>query len=310
MACLKHLNFTPFPGLKSPHLQTIISSYMPKGEAPPSECHCLALEDGDSLWYYLSTPPQWTPSDKTVLLVHGLTGDVNSCYMVRMSRKLYQRGYRVARLNLRSAGQIHPGMRRHYHGGTSQDVYAIIKKLKHQTPSSAITLIGFSLGGNILLKLAGELEKDALSLIEMTIAVCPPLDLGDSSKRLTAHSIYNQYYMWHLTQQTKKWTHGKTFKNLIEFDNLVTAPCWGFHDAHDYYKQCSSRFFIERIGHPCHIIFAKDDPLIDYQPSEKLRLPPNVQAWLSPYGGHLGFLGKSSHDQSYFWLDSLLVNWT
>ena len=292
----KPLAFHPLPGLSSPHAQTVMAKLIPSGNPPPSIPCNIRLSDNDPLYFYESTPIGWNATQKTVVLVHGMGGDYTSCYMVRLSRKLYQAGYRVVRVNLRSAGDSLHQTRRPYHGGASSDILEVVSTLKQKTPLSPITLIGFSLGGNMALKLAGELGQKASSLLEMTIAICPPIDLANSSRLidLPSNHIYNRYFLRNLTRQARHWTNGHSFATIYEFDSLVTAPQWGFESAADYYRQCSSRFVLPAIKHPCHLIFAADDPFVDYTHSLDQALPAHVNVWLSPKGGHLGFLGSDS----------------
>lgn len=308
---VEHLKLTPPPGLSSPHTQTVLGYLCPSGFPPPSTQFIVTLPDGDRLSCEISTPTTWQPSEKTVVLLHGLGGSHNSPYMIRFSRKLYQAGYRAIRINMRGCGSgqqlaLHP-----YHGGLSDDLLIALKTIKSETPSSPITLIGFSLGGNIALKLAGELGHRANSLLHNTIAVCPPVDLAQSSALLAhpANRLYNQHYMRHLAQQAKRWIAGRPFSNLYEFDCLVTAPYWGFQGAFDYYQQSSSRFVLQQIQHPCRILFSIDDPFVDYKSSLELPLPSCVKISVTSCGGHLGFLGWSGRKHYYFWMDHILLKW-
>lgn len=308
---VEHLFFEPPFGLSSPHVQTVLGCFFPSGSPPPSEPLIIPLADGDSLCCEVSTPPSWQPSQKTIVMVHGLGGSHNSCYMVRISRKLYQAGYRVVRTNMRGCGSGEKLAHRPYHGGVSDDVLTILQALKKQYPSSPIILMGFSLGGNIALKLLGEMEGAAIPLIHSTIAVCPPVDLAQTAALLSRpiNRMYHQYYIRNLEQQTRRWINGDPFTSLYDFDSKVTTKQWGFKGAFDYYQQCSSRFLLDKIQNPCQILFAADDPFIDYNSGLSKPLPSNVKVWLSPYGGHMGFLGWTGREHYYFWLDNLLLTW-
>lgn len=307
----EYLPFQPLFGLSSPHAQTVLGCFSPAGAPPPSTQLLVSLEDGDTLVCEVSTPRKWEESHKTVLLVHGMGGSHESCYMIRFSRKLYRLGYRAIRVNMRGCGSGTGLAHRLYHGGVSNDVLETIKVVKKQTPNSPIALIGFSLGGNIALKLAGELGEEASNFLETTIAICPPVDLAQTAAMLARpeNKIYNSYYMRQLKSQAARWVKGKSFSNIYEFDTLVTAPNWGFKGPFDYYQQCSSCFFLPKVHHSCHLLFAEDDPFIDYRPSVSMPLDSCVKVWVTPYGGHLGFLGWAGKDHYYFWMDSLLQQW-
>lgn len=305
------LPFTPAPGLGSPHLQTFLACFTPAGPLPPSKTLEVELSDGDKLACEISTPPTWKKEDPSVVLVHGLGGCHTSSYMVRMARKLYQSGVQSVRVNLRCCGTGIKLSKRPYHGGVSEDLLEVVQALKKSTPRSPITLIGFSLGGNIALKLAGELGEKALGLIEKTIAVCAPIDLKKTAEimSLPKNKLYNLYYMKQLEAQSKRWINGKTFSNIYEFDDLVTVPQWGFKDPFEYYETCSGYAYLPFIKHPCYLLFADDDPFVDYYAHSITEASPYVKVWASPSGGHMGFFGWANEEHKYFWLDFQLFKW-
>lgn len=305
------LAFKPLPGLSSPHAQTVIACFSPSGEEPPSVQMIIPLADGDALSCEVSTPPHWEESKKTVILVHGLGGCHSSSYMVRLSRKLYEMGYRAVRVNLRTCGSGKDLASIPYHGGVSSDLFCVIEKVKSLATKSPITVLGFSLGGNIALKLAGELGKDARDLVEATFAVCPPVDLADTAKLMSkpTNHFYNMYYMRQLEKTTRKWTKGKPFSTIYEFDQIVTAPNWGFKNPEEYYQLSSSKSQLFKIKHPSKILFAKDDPFVDYKRATESKLSSNIDICVAPYGGHMGFFGWTEEGNKFYWMDSLLLKW-
>lgn len=305
------LPFVPLKGLKSPHLQTILANFSPNGKPPPSEPYLFQMDDGDILWCEISTPPNWKEDQKTIVLLHGLGGNISSGYMIRLCRKFYQAGFRVLRVNMRGSGDGKKLVSKPYHGGLSSDIKTVLEKLKEKNPLSPIVLIGFSLSANMVLKLAGELGEEAKNLLEKTIAICPPIDLKETSDIL-AHplkALYNRYYLFHMDKQAKRWTNKRKFSHISEFDFFVTANQWGFKSADDYYQQCSSRYFISKIRHPCRIAVAWDDPFVNYSHLFDIPLSSDVKVGLSKHGGHMGFLGKANREHGYFWMDFLLFSW-
>lgn len=301
--------FIPLRGLSSPHLQTILACFTPAGTPPPSETRLIPLGDGDALCCEVSTPPTWSPTDRTIILLHGLGGCHTATYMVRLSRKLYHKGYRAVRVNMRSCGSGKDFANLPYHGGLSSDIYQVVCALKNDAPQSPITTIGYSLGGNIALKLAAELGDS--DLVESTFAICPPIDLAETG-RMMAHpmnALYNRYYMHHVDKLTRKWTAGKPFSNIYEYDEIVTAPCWGFKDPQEYYKNSSSYDKLEQIKHRCNILFAADDPFINHETGIRSKRSSSVNVWLSQHGGHMGFFGWANKEHGYYWLDNLLFQW-
>lgn len=305
------IDFNPFPGLGSPHIQTILACFAPGGLSPPSKAMIVPLNDGDALSCEVSTPSTWKPTDPTIILIHGLGGCHSASYMVRFGRKLYLAGYRVLRLNMRSCGSGRGLAKLPYHGGLSSDVLQVVKVLKQGHPDSPITLVGYSLGGNIALKLASELGEAGSSIVEQTIAVCPPVNLAETAEIMArpVNHLYNRYYMHHLANFTKEWTQGQSFSTIYEFDQIVTAPQWGFSSPAAYYQDSSSCNRLTKIKHPCHILLAADDPFINFRSCTESARSASVKVWLSDHGGHMGFFGWPDKEHGYYWLDKLLLQW-
>ena len=305
------LSFRPIPGFSSPHVQTILGTFSKTETPPPSTPFIVLLDDGDSIYCEISTPPSWTPNQKTILMIHGMGGSHEASYMVRIGGKFYRKGYQVVRVNLRGCGAGLHLARRPYHGGSSQDVLNVLQALHKQNPLSPVILLGFSLGGNIALKLAGELSSDHSFLFERMMAVCPPIDIAHTIHLLSRfrNKLYHRYYVRGLRKLCSHWLGNRKISSITDFDNAVTAPCWGFEDAQDYYQQCSSYLFLPRIRNTCHILFSRDDPFIDYRHVLQKFHSPSIKIWLSQYGGHMGFLGWAGKEHRYYWLDSFLLDW-
>jgi hypothetical protein len=181
-------------------------------------------------------------------------------------------------------------------------------------------LVGFSLGGNIALKLAGELEDGARSLFDQLIAVCPPIDLLKSSERfsLPGNRLYERYFVKRLIADVS-YRH-RLFPELgplslprrlrlIDFDDIYTAPQCGFESALDYYRRASSAPLLARIRIRGRILFAADDPLIDSSLLEDQKLPENLTVLVTTCGGHLGFLGRPGRPGGYRWMDHQVLDW-
>lgn len=301
---IKNLHFVPFFGLSSWHLQMVISAFSPRGKEPPSTQLLVELGQGDKLSCEISIPPQWKANDETVVMVHGLGGSHASRYMIRMSRKLYGKGYKVARVNLRGCGSGKGMSKLGYNAGNSHDVLKVIEQLKLDAPQSAIALIGFSLGGNLALKLGGELSAEAKSLIKTIIAICPPFDLKKTvlAMQETKNYLYHKYFLKGIQNQAET---KQKFMSVFEYDEKVTGPTWGFSGAQEYYDYSSSKHYLSKISIPCHILCAKDDPFVSVEELNDISLPDNVHLWITQYGSHMGFLGR----KEFQWLDQLLVNW-
>lgn len=307
---IKFLNFKPLPGLASPHLQMVFSNFSPPGLEPPSNPLRITVSDGDQLSCHISTPTDWKETDPTIAMVHGLGGSHLSSYMIRLSRKFYQVGARVVRINLRGCGSGFGLNNLPYNSGNSHDIWTVMEALKAQHPHSSIHLIGFSLGGNIIVKMAGEHGERASQLLNCIISVCSPLDLSHSVLSLTQKSnwIYHKYYLKNIFDQGQQWIKNKKIRSLYEFDDKVTAPLWGYQSAGDYYDKCSSYKFIHNIRIPCHLVLSSDDPFVDPSVLKRVKLSPNVNVWITSSGGHMGFISWTGKEHGYHWMDQFVMN--
>jgi hypothetical protein len=314
------LPFDPSPFFNNTHLQTIFGCCLQLCLPPSSKTTYVALPDRDVLAMEISTPKSWKSTDPTVVMVHGLCGSHRSSNLVRMAKKLTQKGVRAVRVNLRGCGSG-KGLSRHiYHGGQSADVLESLKVLKGQFPSSPITLIGFSLGGNIVLRLAGELLSDASKYFQKVIAVNPPVDLYSSILLLDHpdNAIYQRYFLKNMKDDVlyrhRKFPDLPKFewpKNLtcLEFDRIYSAPHFGFSNVLDYYDKSSCKYLIPLIRIPAKILWSKDDPIIRRQTFEGWDLPENIQVFVTQKGGHMGYLGRTGKYKKFYWLDYLLLDW-
>ncbi len=310
MSTVQWLNFQPLPGLASRHLQTIIPIFRRPEKPPESVGWKVDIGEGDFLSCEVSKPRYFAPSNRTVVLLHGLGGSHNGQYMVRMARKVAEKGMKAVRVNLRGCGSGQGLSKLPYHAGCSEDVYHVLKACKREDPDSKVTVIGFSLGGNIALKLAGELGESASEWMEACFAVCSPLDLGQTGRLIAKkrHYFYHRHYLKRIVLQAQDWMQQKV-SSIYEFDQVMTAPVCGFKDADDYHQKCSSKHFIPKICCPTHLLFAADDPFIDLAPLKEMVLPIAVKVWLTSHGGHMGFLSHSAKSHNYYWMDQLLLNW-
>ena len=318
--------FDPFPFFKSGHTQTILSQFFSsiptiKNNIKNNINHYVTLPDKDTI-VLAETPPK-NSSNRIALLVHGLTGSQDSSYMKRGAYYLSQAGYRVFRMNLRGCG---PGLyhaKKLYHSGQSQDAQEVLNWISKQHPFSPITLIGFSLGANLSLKLAGELGKKlhpVSSNLDSVIAVSPPLNLAASVKLLShkKNKFFNQYFLSRLRQDMQKKRKliadlpnlsRLKIETLLDFDNQVTGPCNGFKNAQDYYQQCSSAPYIKSITLPTLILHAEDDPFIANADFYRLEKTSNLDLLITKSGGHLSWIGKTDQAFNFRWMDRVILKW-
>jgi predicted alpha/beta-fold hydrolase len=310
--------FKPFPLLSGFNLQTVFGSLIAITQHVPSETRYVSLGDQDKLAIEISTPKGWKETDPTVVLLHGLCGSHKSIYVVRMAKKLFKRGIRSVRLNLRGCGSGKGLSRKFYHCGSSDDVFLSMKYLREEWPQSKMSLIGFSLGANIVLKLAGELGSEAHHYFSQVIAVAPPMNLVSSMRLLCnpKNKIYERYFLRHLLSDV--YEMHERFPDLppvylpqnltvFDFDEFYVAPNLGYRSAFEYYRACSSLQRIPNIQVPCKILLSEDDPIIDPTDINTVSVPENVHVCITDKGGHMGYVGLPGKE--FYWLDGLILSW-
>ncbi|WP_420420589.1 YheT family hydrolase [Simkania sp.] len=310
--------FKPFPLFTGCHTQTIAASFLTFARNPNSTTRFVYLSDGDRITYEVSTPKNWKVTDPTVVMVHGLCGSYRSPYLVRLAKKLDKRNIRTIRINLRGCGTGRGHAKKMYHVDGSNDVWHALKKIKHETPDSPLTLMGFSLGGNIVLKMAGEWGEEAEQVVDKVIAINPPIDMYASVRLLSKNKVYERYFMRYLRSDVLfRHNHFEdmppieipTGMSLLEFDEFYIAPESGYESAQDYYYATSSGRLIPEIQVSSHILFAKDDPIVDCNVMDDVSVPQNVDILVTEQGGHLGYLGIPGQEGGFHWMDSILLQW-
>jgi predicted alpha/beta-fold hydrolase len=267
------------------------------------------LEDGsgDRLIGALHVPGRGGGKRPLVALVHGIAGCERSCYMIAAGAYFLARGYPVLRVNLRGAGPSRPYCRRQYHAGNSEDFEALLDKLDPTLTRHGVLAVGFSLGGNLLLKYLGETGSHGPVLRAATVSA--PLDLRLASRALMRwrNFPYHRYIITSLkrnctapgallSEAERRTVLGAT--SLWQLDDAFTAPRHGYAGAEDYYGANSSREFLGGLRKPTLMIHAKDDPFVPVRPYLESRWQdhPWLSLMLPRSGGHLGF-----HEPSGVW---------
>lgn len=309
-------------GLSGGHRQTLAGAFFP-GRLPDEQAMIrhIPLLDGDTLVAHDDCPAGWSPCEPVALLLHGLAGCHRSSYLVRTTAMLNAHGVRTFRMDLRGCGAGAGLALKPYNAGCSDDVLAVLQAISGWCPGSPISLFGFSLGGNIVLKLLGEAPNRVPEAVVRAAVVNPPIDLARCTYGLARwpQRHYDGYFVKQLLQRLRELqqrrpdflppTFARTPKRLVEFDNQFTAPRSGFHDADDYYRRCSSEQFLPAIRVPTLILTSRDDPLIPVATFERLSLPANVRLHVAEGGGHLGYLAASNGERSREWLQTQLLRW-
>lgn len=310
--------FKPFPLFVGCHIQTIVASFLTLSQKIESLTRFVHLPDGERMTCEVTTPTYWKPEDPTIIMVHGLCGSHLSPYLIRIAKKLDKSSIRTIRINLRGCGTGRGHAKKMYHVDCSDDIWHVLKEIKRDTPDSPLTLMGFSLGGNIILKMVGERGEEAGKILTHIIAINPPIDMYSSAERLSRNKIYERYFMRSLRSDVLFCHHHfedlppiqiPTEMTLLEFNEFYIAPQSGYLSAKDYYRASSSGRLIREITLNCHILFAKDDPIVDYSVIESIKVPDNVEVLITDQGGHLGYLGTLKEKGGFRWMDSMIIRW-
>ncbi|MBI2824926.1 MAG: alpha/beta fold hydrolase [Planctomycetia bacterium] len=314
--------FRPHPLVRGGHAQTLAGVFFPgQLAAYRARTHRVPLADGDQIVVHDDCPDRWQPADPVALLMHGLGGCHQSVYMRRVAEKLSHRGVRAFRMDLRGCGAGVELARLPYHSGRSDDAAAVLGFLAALCPGSPVALVGFSLGGNIALKLVGECGAEPPGHLRSVVTVCPPVDLAASSRRIGQGTsrVYDRYFAELLRRQLenreRRAPHAKTVgfdrrpRRLREIDDWFTAPVCGFGTADNYYHQCSSARFVADIRLPALVVAAADDPLVPVAALRAAAWSASTVLHVTGHGGHLGFIGARSADPDRRWMDWRIVDW-
>ena len=313
--------FLPARWLPGPHLQTLGARLLRPGGGIPLWRERVELPDGDFVDLDFAVDPESLARDgrrPLVLLLHGLEGSARSKYALETYRALERRGIAAVGLNFRSCSGELNRLPRMYHSGDTGDIAFVIRLLAERFPESRRGVIGFSLGGNALLKFLGESGESARAHLEAAAAVSVPYDLSVGADYLARPS--GRCYSWFLLRKLQRKVRAKQHnmppevdikralaaKTFREFDDAATAPLHRFNGAEDYYQRSSSRRFIARIKIPTLLLQAADDP---FQPTEGVpatafRDNPNIVAVLTETGGHVGFVARSFPWDPVFWCEA------
>jgi predicted alpha/beta-fold hydrolase len=318
-------DFVPHPLLRGGHRQTVAGAYLWRRPAYQALPHRVVLPDGDQLVLHDDCPDPWRPGERIALLVHGLAGGHGSGYMARIADKLARRGNRVFRLDQRGCGAGVELARQTFHAGRTEDLLATIQFIQQISPDSPIILVGFSLGASIVLKLIGTSADQLPSQVSAAIAVAPPIDLEECSRRIGQglNRAYDRKFVKNLMNYVQQRvavmpdsvpaTLQPSPKSLYEFDARFTAPLGGFASVEDYYRRCSAGNDLKKIELPTCILTSADDPLVPVQSFHDAEYSAATRLFVTQGGGHLGYLGRTEssadNDDDWHWMDWRVVQW-
>jgi len=301
-------------------LQTIYPALFRKAPDPPEyRRERLTTPDHD----FIDVDYCGAGQQPLVMLIHGLTGSSQSGYIKGLQSELLKQGFRSAALNFRGCSGSSNNRARSYHSGETEDIHFLYQTLRQREPDTPLAAVGFSLGGNVLLKWLGE-QGDQLQLFA-AVAVSVPFVLGLCATRLD--NGFAKLYRANLLRDLKTYMHTKLqhldnsghtqealkikalgdlsdIRSFWQYDDRVVAKLHGFNDVHDYYRRSSSRQYLKTIKVPTLLIQAVDDPFMTREvlpgPDE---ISPQVQLELSRHGGHVGFVSGAMPFKPQYWLE-------
>jgi len=302
---------------RGPHAQTLLARALRSSRGPEYRRERLETPDGDFL--DLDWAPDPGGDAPIVLVLHGLEGSADRRYVRNICRDLLSEGVWPAALNFRGCSGEPNRALRFYHSGETVDPAWVIGVLRDRYPGRAIGAFGFSLGGNVLLKMIGERGDGGRSLVDAAAAMSVPYDLGAGCDLLEQTRMGRQYAAYFLRSLRRKVRAKEArLSGVVElesvyasrtiraFDEAFTAPLNGFRNATDYYAESSSSRYLSGVRVPTLLLHAEDDPFLPSEcvPIDKTGRNPYVELRLEPSGGHVGFL-EGGPWRPRFWADEM-----
>lgn len=316
--------FNPAFLLSNPHLMTLVPRYWPRTawkQGLPQNARLFTTEPGTQLLgiCHWQKVPAAAP---TILLLHGLEGCAGSHYMRGIAAKAYFAGFNVIRMNQRTCGGTDHLTPTLYNSGLSSDYRAIMSELRQSDGLDRIWLVGYSMGGNLLLKAAGELGRSERALAGV-VAVSPNIDPTQCVAALEEprNWLYHSHFLSALKARMRRkaalfperWDVSllPSLKTITQFDEAYTARDGGYRDVVDYYDRAGARHVVPQIAVPTLIITAQDDPFI---PASLFKVPSimnnkNITLAMLRYGGHCGFFQKHRLREDRFWAENRIIEW-
>jgi len=292
-------DYRPSIALRNGHVNTIYSTLFGGASQLVSKRETLELPDGD----FLDIDWVSANNDQVLVVFHGLEGSGDSVYMQETAAFFHPKGWDVVLVNHRGCSGRPNRKERSYHSGVVEDVSAVLHRVRNEYDQ--IALLGYSLGGNVVLKAAAELPKNSLKGVLASVGVSVPCDLAGAATEISKpkNFIYNRRFLKRLKKKMSEKSLEfrsvrelmpdiEAMKDITSFDEVYTAPFHGFHSASDYYKKASSGSTLHLSQCPVLLLNAKDDPFLSPSCFPQVNTPL-VQTCFPEYGGHVGFYRKS-----------------
>lgn len=312
--------YSPSRWLRNGHVNTVYSFLRRRVfELPPAQAHWVNVAEGVQVLLKLHWQSRHAP---VLILVHGLEGSSEAGYMMTTAAKAWRRGWHVVRMNVRNCGESEERCDVLYNSGLSGDVMRVLDWALAQSRVETALLCGFSMGGNLVLKYAGEAGSAHPSELAAVVAISPCMDLSPSATALhrKANWLYEQRFLLNLKARIRRKAQRRPelglplerlpeIRSVREFDDIITAPFTGYRDAEDYYRKASASRVIDDIRVPTLILHAEDDPFIVVTPESRRKMAANpaVHFIATPHGGHCAFMNRRQPDEDLYWAENRAV---
>ncbi len=313
--------FEPHPLLRNPHAQTLAATFLPRRfpRLPPSVSREFETEPGTRIrgeCHWQAVPRE----HPTLVLVHGLEGSCESGYMLGLAERAFAAGWNAVRLNQRNCGGTEALTPTLYNSGLSEDYRAVLNELVERDTLARIFFTGYSMGGNLVLKMAGELAGAAPPQLRGVAGVCATIDLAECADAiaLPGNFIYEEHFVRNLKKRMRRKAAlfpGKfdlgplaRVRTVREFDDKITARYCGFRDANDYYSRSSALRVAAGIRVPTLIVTAQDDPFVPFASFSDPAITnnTNIHVIAPEHGGHCAFISRYAGD-ARFWAEACVM---
>jgi uncharacterized protein len=313
--------FEPHPLLKNGHAMTIVAAFTRrKFDLPRAEERQFEVEPASRILGLCHWRDRKRKDQPVLVLVHGLEGSSDSNYMKGIAEKAWGRGFHVVRLNQRNCGGTERLTPTLYNSGMSGDFRAVFEELAGSDGFEQIFFVGYSMGGNLVTKMAGELGSGVPRQLRGVCVVCPSLDLAACADALEKKEnyFYQRHFVTNLMSRYAR--KAKLFperyakngfgpiRTVREFDDAITAPQFGYRDAQEYYEAAGAKRVIEQVRVPMLMITAQDDPFVPYRAtvSAGAGRNPAIRFVAPEHGGHCGFISRHAGAERY-WAEERIV---
>src|SRR5258708_15213005 len=313
--------FEPHPLLKNGHFMTIAAAFVPRRfDIPHAEARLFQVDPESRLLAHCQWQPEKRKDAPVIVIVHGLEGSSDGNYVRGIAEKAFHRGFHVVRMNQRNCGGTEALTPTLYNSGMSGDYRSVFEELSNTDGFEQIFFAGYSMGGNLVTKMAGEFGAAVPKALRGVCAVCPALDLAacaDALERMDnyfyqrrfVNGLMSRYARKHKMLPDRYPIAGlRPVRTVRQFDDVITAPQFGYRDAQDYYDNVGAKRVAAQIRVPALLITAQDDPFVPYASflAAKIGENPAIQFVAAQHGGHCRFISKHSGSER-FWAEQRII---